>query len=114
MQKTIYKICDETYHAIRVINSCKTIEQLENANKWACSLVDKWYKLSEKFSLYSGADVQRYIDSAASDMTVAIAKQKKYIKSQQNEGDAADCSKAKESRQIAAKRSKHSKSQQNV
>ena len=81
MQKTIYKICDETYHVIRVIDSCKTIEQLENTNRWACSLMDKWYNLLEKFSLYSGADVQRYIDSAASDMTVAIAKQKKCIKS---------------------------------
>lgn len=100
MQKTIYKICDETYHAIRVINSCKTIEQLENANKWACSLIDNWYNLLEKFSLYSGADVRQYIDSAASDMTVAIAKQKKHIKSQQNEGDASN-------------RSKHSKSQKN-
>jgi hypothetical protein len=110
MQKTIYKICDETYHAIRVINSCKTIEQLENANRWACSLVDKWYKLSEKFSLYSGADVQRYIDSAASDMTVAIEKQKKYIKSQQNEGDASNHSKTKDSLQNAAKQKKRIKS----
>jgi len=93
MQKTIYKICDETYHVIRVINSCKTIEQLENANKWACSLIHNWYNLLEKFSLYSGADLHRYIDSAASDMTVVIAKQKKHIKSQQNEGVAADRSK---------------------
>jgi hypothetical protein len=43
-------------------------------------------------------------------MTVAIAKQKKHIKSQQNEEVAADRSKAKEKQQIAAKRSKHSKS----
>ena len=103
MQKTIYKICDETYHVIRVINSCKTIEQLENANKWACSLVDKWYNLLEKFSLCSGADLHRYIDSAASDMTVAIAKQKKRINSQQNEGDASNHSKMKGTHQITAK-----------
>lgn len=112
MQKTIYKICDETHHAIRVIDSCKTIEQLENANKWTCSLVDKWYKLSEKFSLYSGADLHRYINSAASDMTKAIAKQKKHIKTQQNKGTTADRSKTKEAQQIAAKQKKHIKSQQ--
>jgi hypothetical protein len=64
----------------------------------------------EKFSLGSGVNVQRYIDSAVTDMTVAIAKQKKHIKSQQNEEVAADRSKAKEKQQIAAKRSKHSKS----
>lgn len=81
MQKTIYKICDETYHIIRVIDSCKTIDQLENANRWACSILDKWYNLQEKFSLYSGVNVQRYIESAADDMTAAIAKQKKRIKS---------------------------------
>ena len=81
MQKTIHKICDETYHIIRVIDSCKTIEQLENANRWACSLLDMWYNMLEKFSLGSGVDVKRYIDSAVTDMTVAIAKQKKRIKS---------------------------------
>jgi hypothetical protein len=110
MQKTIYKICNETYHIIRVINSCKTIEQLENANRWACSLLDRWYNLLEKFSLGSGVNVQRYIDSAVTDMTKAIAKQKKHIKSQQNEEVAANNSKTKQTHQIAAKQSKHSKS----
>ena len=109
MQKTIYKICDETYHVIRVIDSCKTIEQLENANKWACSFIDKWYNLKEKLSFCSEMVVQRYIDSAACDMDNAIAKQKKQIKSQQNEEDASNHSKAKDAQQIAAKQKKHSK-----
>ena len=87
MQKTIYKICDETYHIIRVINSCKSIEQLENANIWACSLFDKWYNLLENFSLYSSVDVRVYIDSAANDMTKAIEIKKKHINSQKIEND---------------------------
>lgn len=87
MQKTIYKICDETYHIIRVIDSCNTIEQLENANRWACSLLDKWYNLLKNFSLFSSVDVRMYIDSAADDMTKAIEIKKEHIKSQQIEND---------------------------
>lgn len=90
MQKTIYKICDETYHIIRVIDSCKSIEQLENANRWACSLIDKWYNLLKNFSLYSSVDVSKYIDSAADDMTKAIEIKKKHIKSQPFENNKID------------------------
>ena len=85
MQKTIYNICNETYYIIRVINSCKTLEQLENANKWACSLIDKWYNMLEKISFYYTADVIRYIDSSATDMTKAIETKKEQLKSQQSE-----------------------------
>lgn len=109
MQKTIYKICDDAYHVIRVINSCKTIEQLENANRWACSFIDKWYILKEKLSFCSEIVVQRYIDSAACDMDNAIAKQKKQIKSQQNKEDASNLIKTKYAQQIAEKQKKHSK-----
>ena len=80
MQKIIYKICDDTYHAIRVINSCKTIEQLENANRWACSFIDKWYNMEGNLSFRSEMAVQRYIDSAARDIDNAIAIKRKYVK----------------------------------
>lgn len=80
MQKIIYKICNDTYHAIRVINSCKTIEQLENANRWVCSFIDKWYSLCGNLSFRSEMTVQRYIDSAARDMDNAIAIKRKYVK----------------------------------
>lgn len=75
----IYKICDETYHMRKIIESCETIEQIENINKWACSLVDKWYNLKSDFGLSYGVDVMRYIDSAADDMTVFIRKSKEKI-----------------------------------
>ena len=78
-KELIYKICNETYHMIKIIESCETSEQINNANRLACSLVDKWYNLEEKFSLSYGASVLLYIDSAANDMTKFIEEAKKKI-----------------------------------
>ena len=63
----------------KIIESCKTNEQIDSANCLACSLVDKWYNLNANFSLSYGADVLPYIDSAANDMTKFIERVKKKI-----------------------------------
>ena len=80
-EELIYKIGDETYRMRKIIESCKTIEQIDSANSLACSLVDKWYNLNANFSLSYGADVLLYIESAANDMTVFIRKTKEKIQS---------------------------------
>lgn len=76
-KELVYKICNETYHMRKIIESCETSEQINNANRLACSLVDKWYNLEANFSLSCGADVLLYIDSAANDMTKFIEEAKK-------------------------------------
>lgn len=78
-KELIYKICNETYHMIKIIESCETSEQINNANRLACSLVDKWYNLEAKFSLSCVADALLYIDSAANDITKFIEEAKKKI-----------------------------------
>ena len=44
----ITKIAQDTYHIRVVVESCQTIEQVENSNKWACSMIDKWYGMFDK------------------------------------------------------------------
>lgn len=76
------KVGNETRSAISIIDSCKTVEQLDNANNWACSLVDKWYYLMDKnFGLWNNVDIHLYIDSAASDLTKEIYKIRRKINS---------------------------------
>lgn len=81
MKELVHKICDETYHIRKIIESCKTVEQIDNANRLACSLIDKWYNLKADFSLSYGADILPYIESAANDMTKFIEETKKKLKS---------------------------------
>lgn len=78
-KELVYKICNETYHMRKIIDSCETNEQIHSANRLACSLVDKWYNLNANFSLSYGANVLPYIKSAANDMTRFIAEAKKRI-----------------------------------
>ena len=78
-KELIYKICDETYHMLKIIESCKTEEQIDNANNLACSLVDKWFNLKANFSFSYGADIAHYINSSAHDMTICVEKAKKKI-----------------------------------
>lgn len=92
----VYKICNETYHMRKIIDSCETNEQIHNANRLACSLVDKWYNLNANFSLSYGADALSYIASAANDMTKFIEEAKKkllYNISEENQGAETDLSK---------------------
>ena len=63
------KIEQETYYIRRMFESCKTLEQVKNANRLACSLVDKWGWYTGHFGLSDSFDLDRLITSAADDMT---------------------------------------------
>ena len=45
-----------------VIESCVNTIQLDNANKWACNLVDKWYKYADNLSFRKSLELQELID----------------------------------------------------
>ena len=79
-KELVYKICDETYHMRKIIDSCETNEQIHSANRLACSLIDKWYKMNANFSLGYGANVLSYIESATNDMTRFIEEAKEKLK----------------------------------
>ena len=78
-KELVYKICNETYHMRKIIDSCETNEQIHSANRLACSLIDKWYNLNANFSPCYGVGVSSYIKSAANDMTRFIEEAKKKI-----------------------------------
>lgn len=64
------KIAQETYYIRRMLESCKTLEQAKNANRLACSLVDKWCWYAKHFGLSDSFSLDRLIMGAASDMTL--------------------------------------------
>ena len=69
----ITKIAQDTYHVRVVIESCQTIEQVENSNKWACSMIDKWYWLfTKELGIWESATLWPYVDRAARDLTKFI------------------------------------------
>lgn len=80
-KELVYKICNETYHMRKIIDSCETNEQINSANCLACSLVNKWYNINTDFSLSYGADVLPYIKSASNDLDRFIEEAKKKLKS---------------------------------
>ena len=63
------KIAQETYHIRRIFESCKTLEQVKNANRLACFLVDKWSWYESQLGFSGSFDVNRLIMKAAGDMT---------------------------------------------
>jgi hypothetical protein len=66
----ITKIAQDTYHVRVVVESCQTIEQVENSNKWACSMIDKWYHLCDKdWSILECSGIWKYVDRASRDLT---------------------------------------------
>jgi hypothetical protein len=66
----ITKIAQDTYHIRVVVESCQTIEQVENTNKWACSMIDKWNHMRDKdWSILEYSDIWEYIDRASRDLT---------------------------------------------
>lgn len=64
------KIAQETYYIRRMLESCKTLEQAKNANRLACSLIDKWFWYTKHFGLSDSFDIDRLIMRAADDMTL--------------------------------------------
>ena len=68
-QEIKLKISQETYYIRRMLESCKTLEQVNSANKLACSLVDKWCWYTKHFGLSSSFDLDKLIMGAAGDMT---------------------------------------------
>lgn len=62
------KIAQETYYIRRMLESCKTLEQAKNANRLACSLVDKWCWYTKHFCLSDSFDIDKLIMRAADDM----------------------------------------------
>lgn len=69
----ITKIAQDTYHIRVVVESCQTIEQVENSNKWACSMIDKWYGMFDKeWSICESSRLWPYIDRASIDLTKFI------------------------------------------
>ena len=76
----IIKIAQDTYHMRVVIESCKTTEQVENSNKWVCSIVDKWYnQLDAGWSICERSRLWDYINRASSDLTKFIDDAKKRV-----------------------------------
>lgn len=69
-QEIKLKISQETYYIRRMLESCKTLEQVNSANKLACSLVDKWCWYTKHFGLSDSFDIDRLIMRAAEDMTL--------------------------------------------
>lgn len=69
----ITKIAQDTYHIRVVVESCQTIEQVENSNKWARSMIDKWYGMFDKeWSMCESSRLWPYIDRASRDLTKFI------------------------------------------
>jgi hypothetical protein len=68
-QEIKLKISQETYYIRRMLESCKTLEQVKNANRLACSLVDKWFWYKRHFGLSDSFDIDKLIVAAADDMT---------------------------------------------
>lgn len=69
----ITKIAQDTYHIRVVVESCQTIEQVENSNKWAYSMIDKWYGMFDKeWAMCESSRLWPYIDRASRDLTKFI------------------------------------------
>ena len=69
----ITKIAQDTYHIRVVVESCQTIEQVENSNKWACSMIDKWHGMFDKeWSICESSRLWPYVDRASRDLTKFI------------------------------------------
>ena len=69
----ITKIAQDTYHIRVVVESCQTIEQVENSNKWAYSMIDKWYGMFDKeWGMCESSRLWLYIDRASRDLTKFI------------------------------------------
>lgn len=62
------KISQETYYIRRMFESCKTVEQVNNANRLACFLVDKWSWYGNDFGMADSIRMYKYIMSASNDM----------------------------------------------
>ena len=69
----ITKIAQDTYHIRVVVESIQTNEQVENSNKWACSMIDKWYGMFDKeWSMCESSRLWPYVDRASRDLTKFI------------------------------------------
>lgn len=75
------KIASETYRIRQIFESCKTMEHVDNTNRLACFLIDKWYWIAGQYGLFIAADkIWPMIHSAADDMELFYREAKTRVK----------------------------------
>ena len=81
----IFKIETETFKIRKIFETCVTLEHVDNTNKLACFLVDKWYSYCSHFDFrYRIDNIWPWIDSAAKDMANFYNEAKKRVIEQNN------------------------------
>lgn len=65
--KRLQKVFQDSYHIRRVLNSCETEEQLQNAYNWINGIFDKWSFLFQDIAIstyyrYYKSDVTNVIE----------------------------------------------------
>ena len=83
-QELKLKIPQETYYIRKIFESCKTLEQVNNTNRLACFLVDKWCWHGRHFGLSDAIYLDKFISSAANDMESFLNQAKDRVLNRKN------------------------------